>query len=438
MKYKSELIKEIVETRGHELSSLHYESECVEKWIEETKGAYPKLCDYEGEWLAYCLENEGIGEFPYLTIDNITSTTIENAVPLPFKSAVLKGNSEVVTGKNKCNMNEIQTGWIDGLSGEVTSNTGVYIPVKVSGTITISNYIHDKSRYVYEYAANGNYLGQTQVTSDTVTLDLKQNTTLLRIGFYDGKLSTVKSLELQVEQGKTATEYEPYHATLESVKMPVLTTTGKNLMPINSIVPQKWSGNILNHKICDINLKPNTSYTFSNGFSGASSAIRTRIYDGNNALVVDVWGNEYKTFKTNTNENYWVVAYKTGDANIIKDIQIEEGAVKTAYEPYQSNILTVNEEVTLRSNGDICDELNLLTGQLTQRIGEDGVVLSQEVIKTVELLVQNQEGNTLSVIKPIEGTMHLSTSSDTIKPLFSGEIPVEAITQNLHSFIGEE
>lgn len=51
----------------------------------------------------------------------------------------------------------------------------------------------------------------------------------------------------------------------------------------------------------------------------------------------------------------------------------------------KTNILTVNEDVTLRSNGDICDELNLLTGQLTQRIGEDGVVLSQEVVKTVDL-----------------------------------------------------
>ena len=52
----------------------------------------------------------------------------------------------------------------------------------------------------------------------------------------------------------------------------------------------------------------------------------------------------------------------------------------------KTNILTVNEDVTLRSNGDICDELNLLNGQLTQRIGEDGAVLSQEVVKTVDLM----------------------------------------------------
>ena len=194
----------------------------------------------------------------------------------------------------------------------------------------------------------------------------------------------------------------------------------------------------------------------------------------------------------------------------------------------KTNILTVNEDVTLRSNGDICDELNLLTGQLTQRIGEvvldgsedwfaeddrftlEGVgnflpnrwslllsdkypsysslhsitqypsyiigngwaqgfhirdvalfpnpknqlsefkeYLSQnpvtvqyqsatESIKTVDLMVVNQDGDTLSKIKPIEGTMHVEVSGTPINPTAVLEVPVEAITQNLNSFIGEE
>ena len=33
--------------------------------------------------------------------------------------------------------------------------------------------------------------------------------------------------------------------------------------------------------------------------------------------------------------------------------------------------------------------------------------------------------------------MHLSTDGETIKPTFTGEIPVEAITQNLASLIEE-
>ena len=47
----------------------------------------------------------------------------------------------------------------------------------------------------------------------------------------------------------------------------------------------------------------------------------------------------------------------------------------------------------------------------------------------------NQNGESLSKMTPIEGTMNLITSSDTIAPTFSGEIPVEAIEQNLESFV---
>ena len=212
---------------------------------------------------------------------------------------------------------------------------------------------------------------------------------------------------------------------LVSVKMPVLTTSGKNLMPINSIAPKKWSGNILNHKICDINLKANTSYTLSNKFDGVESNIRIRIYDENNTKVVEVWGNKYGTFTTNTNENYWVLAYHLGDENIINNIQIEEGEVKTAYEPYKSNILTVNEGVTLRSNGDVYDELNLLTARLTQRIDENNEVLSQEVIKTVDLNILDQNGQNVKQLMSFSGGTHINTGSLEGSPLPSVSVSVE-------------
>ena len=77
MKYQSEIIKEIIDTRGHDKSSLHYESECIESWIAENKGAYPKLCDYQSEWLNYINENP-IGEFPYKTLVDVTEAITQN------------------------------------------------------------------------------------------------------------------------------------------------------------------------------------------------------------------------------------------------------------------------------------------------------------------------------------------------------------------------
>ena len=51
-------------------------------------------------------------------------------------------------------------------------------------------------------------------------------------------------------------------------------------------------------------------------------------------------------------------------------IQVEKGSLSTTYEPYKSNILTVNEDVTLRGIGDVQDTLDCLTSEVTERIGE--------------------------------------------------------------------
>ena len=80
-------------------------------------------------------------------------------------------------------------------------------------------------------------------------------------------------------------------------------------------------------------------------------------------------------------------------------------------EPHKSNILTVNEDVTLRSNGDVCDELDLLTGKLTQRIDEDGEVLVQEVVKTVDLTIKDHNNQRVDHLKSFNGGTHFTTTS---------------------------
>ena len=64
--------------------------------------------------------------------------------------------------------------------------------------------------------------------------------------------------------------------------------------------------------------------------------------------------------------------------------------------------------------------------------------LIEKSIKTVDLTITNQDGNTESSIRPIEGTMHVSTSSQTLPPLLDMTVPVEATTQNLMSFANIE
>ena len=72
----------------------------------------------------------------------------------------------------------------------------------------------------------------------------------------------------------------------------------------------------------------------------------------------------------------WDIPYFEGMKSVenpvvtTRNIQLEEGSVATEYEPFKSNILTVNEDVTLRGVGDVKDELDLVTGEVTTRTRE--------------------------------------------------------------------
>ena len=322
-----------------------------------------------------------------------------------------------------------------------------------------------------------------------------------------------------------------YFEGMQSVQMPVLTTTGKNLFNYEDFKNTTLSGGATTKY--PINLEPNTTYTFSdktglwNGSNGYY--VNLQLIDENDVQIAQLINSNLAntksfTFTTSNSNEYYIFIHKN-DMNSMdmasSDFQIEQGTQATSYEPFKSIILTVNEDDELRGIGEVKDTLDCLTGEVTQRIGEvvvdgsndeewectiehdifitfhmkingkqnsvnfacdklpnkqswseskrgiwadNGLIvtlnnneansliefrkwlsqnpltiqyqLATESVKTVDLTVVNQDGENVS-LKPIEGTMHLSTSSETINPLFSGEIPVEAITQNLASFIKE-
>ena len=440
MKYQSEIIAEIVDKRGHEKSSLHYESECIQTWIDENEGSYPKLCDYQSEWLNYINENP-IGVFPYETLTDITEATVNHVVPYSYKSAILSGN----------------TGYRDIDTGDILET------------------------------------------------------------FEEGR-----NLELV------------------SVRMPVLTTVGKNLCD----GVREFNGTNDVYGTNFIKVEEGKKYGL---YQEDKNFLRIDGYNNNKEFVTSITGGNVGLITIPSGVKYikWKYPLYGEPYNENSKIMIalsDRKLTLSDYEPHKTNILTVNEDVTLRGVGDVQDELNCLTGELTERIGEIvldgsqelinfynhsafsgasgysvqcklidissynnynlpcdklicdklknlshsvmdrtvqyGITLTQlnsinllmiklpydyspnpslatfkeylsqnpitvqyqlktESVKTVELTVVNQDGESLNKIKPIEGTMHISTDGTPLKPSFSGEIPVEAITQNLSSFIEE-
>ena len=215
---------------------------------------------------------------------------------------------------------------------------------------------------------------------------------------------------------------------LVSVKMPVLTTTGKNTLNPNEITfdssaatnPESYtySEGVYTFK----NSRSNNQMRFTITKQNASDKILYEVLE-----VKDLNGNvtpHQIAMEGSNDKAYWFSIIRPGWENV-GEVKIKLGV--DSLEPYKSNILTVNEDVTLRSNGNICDELNLLTGQLTQRIDEDGEVLSQEVIKTVDLSILDQNENKVSSISSFNDTTHIMASSETIPPIFEGYLATKEV-----------
>ena len=519
--YKSELINKILGERGHEMSTLHYESECIETWINEEKGAYPKLTDYESEWMNYITQNP-VGEFPYETITDVTDATVDNVVPYAYKSAILSGNTLV----NLLQNNKIMYQATDNISDAYLETSCIYFPsnkgyvfnftikankdyyVNFKDTVNIAN--------IRLYRASGTYSNSDKILELTSSQKINVSEDCYLRVWSNGEGSVQELMMFEYQQGMENWDI-PFFEGIQSVKMPVLTTTGKNLFDKTKALKDYAiysNGNVVSVKGAGTTdyIKIEKGKTYSRNVDGFVA-----FYDVDKKFIKRS-GSSVNKF---TAENDGYIRWNFADYDkVLNTMQIEESSITSTYEPYKSNILTVNEDLELRGIGDEHDELDCLTGEVTERIREvvldgseswvihtvktntivykltvnnikkidhhiisdrfptnasgdvekitntgtliyvailkskaDNVekfksYLSQnpmtvqyqlitESIKTVELTVVNQDGEPLSKIKPIEGTMHISTDGTPLKPTVTMEIPVEAITQNLNSFIEE-
>ena len=530
MKYKSELIKDIVETRGHEKSSLHYESECIEPWIEEVKGAYPKLCDYEGEWLNYMVENP-IGSFPYETITANPTATVSNVVPYRYKNAILKGQTLV----NQINtITETNQRYVD-FSLKYIDITKKQLFIFNSSEnvdeIGILNAIKEDWNSVNP-SVGGVKSGKVIITPNPLAphgdIRIRCNNSTV--------IPTVTVMVIEYREGMENWDI-PYFEGMQSVKVPVLKTTGKNTFNIKNKGAERtgWYSIPLE--------SPFNGEIYVKGDNSLPSDFRVNILANKNEHTISndkVKGGYTSYYQNLTNIEFHCrsLSIQANSRGSLDDLIVNGNIViELGGEPYKSNILTVNEEVELRGIGSgsnrVEDELDCLTGEVTERIGEvvytekedwyhyldnefdDSILFSctslkigdvndssmkinfisdtftpshqiytqniigsyiqrgslfirvkkewlttpdvyglkqylqvnpitiqfpldTESIKTVDLTIVNQDDETLNKIKPLEGTMNIKVSGNPVNPIGVFEVPVEAITQNLSSFIEEE
>ena len=342
------------------------------------------LSEHE-ELLAEIIRNGGAGgniDIEYVLYTLSTEfNTLYNTAEKPVKSAILKGHTLVnlSTFKNNSITRSASSGYIS-ISDITqikpsTDYTFIYY-VTLSNITSVGNSIESVD-YIDSYfpklsltetQANRSYILKFKQTSKDDISNSK------RLGLKFVLLSGTATIEKAIIIEGDYTNIDiPYFEGIQSVKMPVLTTTGKNLfdgglekgglsvdngLPINNQLDRYRSKNYTK-------VKTSTSYVIYNNYS---SMIGLREFDENYNLVSWTTIHSSKAFTTSNNTKYLkFIIVNSNDDNLV---QLEESSIVTTYEPYQSNILTTNEEVKLRGIGGVKDELNLLTGELTQRVGK--------------------------------------------------------------------
>ena len=162
----------------------------------------------------------------------------------------------------------------------------------------------------------------------------------------------------------------PYFTGMQSVKMPVLTTTGKNLF--------------------DGELEKGSINSNTGGLITTDSAVRSKKYtflqkgqyrisktNGSNFISLFIYNKDLTFTKPQTLgmsstlviQDDCYVKFVDTLADLDNKYQIEQGTQVTPFEEHKTNILTVNEDVTLRGIGKVQDTLDCLTGEVTERIG---------------------------------------------------------------------
>ena len=394
--YESEVLFKLMERDGLNIPSSvpPYESEIKAYLINQVKPGYPKLTDYEAEWLLYNYTEHVPADFPIVSVSNVTSATFENVVPLAYQRAILKGKTLVnLVGKDKKRIILADGKDIRGLT-EFSGSKQYTVYFKVeqinnNGIIRLQYF--NGSKFIS--AENKNIV----VGVNTITFTTPANTTDIRFQNSNGVTELIID-DLMILEGDYTNIDIPYFEGMQSVKKPVLSTTGKNLFDINKAVKideEKFnetnyvsnnngvltliSDKSIEFVISKEKFEVNTQYTLTFKVLGTaafhSGWIKIYHTDGSAKILANSATPNVESFikiTSDANKKVDRISIFGNRASTPKfyDIQVEKGVQSSSYEPYKSNILSTTEDVTLRGIGDVQDELNLLTGELTQRIGE--------------------------------------------------------------------
>lgn len=311
-----------------------------------------------------------------------SSFTIDNAEAGKLDKFEMYGNThqDSYTGKNLLNKDLfVQGSYNYGNAGTIpyynSSATNRFtlapsnaIEVKPNTKYTFNmNYTNDVA--IAQLESSGTTLGDTGwKTISTLPFTITTSATTKYISFNFKKddnttIDTIKNYDYQLEEGNSATSYEPYVGGTPSpnpdypqdVKVVTgeqdIEISGKNLAKSKTVY--STTNNYAKVLYVDFDIKPNTTYTFSfNGTSGNTVYFNENIFTTANYVTIS--NNRVEstvtTKSTILSSQYedgkgWAIlknAAGNTNANVFDDLQVEYGSTATPYEPYQSQTYPIN------------------------------------------------------------------------------------------------
>ena len=278
------------------------------------------------------------------------------------------------------------------------------------GSVMLLNYTK-QLRGVFTSSLNG--------FEDTFALHINDGETIRSLE----ELQKVKPMLIEYQEGMENWDI-PYFTGMQSVKMPVLTTTGKNLFDVSTWKSDEGLQLIDNgdgYTIAGsrgwfvIPVKVGEKYTLTyKGNNSANNDYALELYETNNSnsipygewdlLIVNRFStpnsvSEISPFTYTANKKYLIAFHGSSERKInLYDLQLEESSTATSYEDHKTNILSTSEDLVLRGIGNVRDTLDCLTRQVTECIGE--IVLDGSEDELWQDFINETSDNTVAFSLP--------------------------------------
>ena len=388
--------------------------------------------------------NSTIPSYGYVRYSG-TIVKADNTIKSSMRNAILKGKTETSAGSsNIFNINGEVTDFnktTHEISGDtVTVIGGLFVAFKISleanktYTISCKTNVFGGVAIISDYTnSNSNFL-HPRITGTEMNFTYTPTSNYPNAGLllYGGNASVTYS-DIFITDGTSSTQGST------SVTNPVLKISNTTEITIteSNIVKNKYingyTGEITdtpqNIGIFTRIVEPSCTYIYS-GIANMSYFVTSTNGGRMTYNIVDKSNNIVSYGFTADNKSDTAITIPSNGYKITISVDSTRPNVvrlKKDNEPndIKRTILSCNEEVILRSNENVYDELSLLNSQVIQRIGNDGSVLTSEIFKNVNFLIVDENGNNLDNITSFDGTTYITTSSDTIAPDFDGEIATD-------------